>query len=634
MPAIEDFGLMCVERGRPVATHAKQKKAPPTPVSYERKEHLDIATFSDGVVIELHNPLIDQYNRLMVEVVARMGESTMHHSRINLLDQHACFDFQQVAAKYDGDVDWQSYLLAAITPLQETLRSVAGSARTDIMQAVPVFGNPQPLPDPLPKVEPFEPKLLPEAFRPWIQDIAERMQCPMDFPATSVMVAIASVVGRKVVIRPKKHDDWRVVANLWGGVVGRPGVLKTPAIQEPLRPLWRLEYDVDLTYQDLLEQWKVQQIVAKEQEKVDSQKIRDALKKGLDATSIAETLVSGEEYQPSRRRYMVNDSTVEKLGELLNENPNGMLIFRDELTGFLRQLDRDGHEADRAFYLEAWNGHGRFKYDRISRGTIDIEAACVSILGGIQPGPLGHYLRPALQGGEGDDGLIQRFQLLVWPDISKQWVNVDRWPDSDARKIAYEVFTRLNKLTATDIGAEPDEDLDGIPYVRFSPEAQEIFDDWRTKLEIRLRQNHEHPALEAHLAKYRSLIPSLALLIHLADHGKNPVCVDAIERACAWGEYLESHARRVYSQGLAPDDMAARALANRLLSEDLTEAFTARDVYRCHWAGLSTREEAQKGIDVLVELGWLVEVHETTGGRPSLKNVINPQVKEMSDDVA
>jgi hypothetical protein len=612
----------------------RTKKRPPTPVSYERREHVDVATFADGVVIELRYPRIDTYGRLMVEVVARMGDSTMHHSTINLLDQHACFDFHQVAGKYDDTVDWQSYLLATIAPLQERLHGAAGRLVTTSADELPLFSAPQPLPDPLPKVEPFEPKLLPEAFRPWIQDIADRMQCPMDFPAVSVMVAIASVVGRKVVIRPKKHDDWRVVPNLWGGVIGRPGVLKTPAIQEPLRPLWRLEYDADLTYQDLLEQWKVQEVLAKEREKVDSQKIREALKKGLDATSIAETLVADEEHQPSRRRYMVNDSTVEKLGELLNENPNGLLVFRDELTGFLRQLDRDGHESDRAFYLEAWNGLGRFKYDRISRGTIDIEAACLSILGGIQPGPLGHYLRSALQGGEGDDGLMQRFQLLVWPDISKEWVNVDRWPDSDARKRAYEVFTRLNQITATEIGAQPDEDLDGIPYVRFSSEAQEIFDEWRAKLEIQLRQNHEHPAIEAHLAKYRSLIPSLALLIHLVDNGKDPVGVDAIERACAWGEYLESHARRVYCQGLAPDDIAARALADRIRSEDLTNAFTARDVYRRHWAGLPTREEAQKGIDVLVELGWLAEVRETTGGRPSIKYVMNPQVKEMSHDVA
>ena len=602
---------------------------PPKPMTYQREVGRDIATFQDGVVLELRNPERDKFGRLMVEVIARMGEDVMHHAKINLLDQHACFDYHQIASKYDGRVDWQSYLLATIASVQETLRGTFGTSGTASVAGSPVFAALQALPDPLPTVEPFEPKLLPEAFRPWIEDIAARMQCPMDFPAVSTIVALASVVGRKIVIRPKKHDDWRVVANLWGGVVGRPGVLKTPAIQEPLRPLWRLEYDADLTYQELVEQWKVQQVLAKEQEKVASQKIRETLKKGGDATSIAETLLAGEDRQPSRRRYMVNDSTVEKLGELLNENPNGLLVFRDELTGFLRQLDRDGHESDRAFYLEAWNGHGRFKYDRISRGTIDIEAACVSILGGIQPGPLGHYFRSALQGGEGDDGLIQRFQLLVWPDISREWTNIDRWPDSQARQQAYEVFTRLNKLTAADIHAEPDEDLDGIPYVRFSSEAQEIFDEWRKKLEWRLRQTHEHPAIEAHLAKYRSLIPSLALLIHLADRGENPVGVDAIERACAWGEYLESHARRVYSQGLAPDDVAARALADRILAEDLTDTFTARDVYRRHWAGLPTREDAQKGIDVLVELGWLAEAKEPTGGRPSVKYVINPLVKEM-----
>jgi hypothetical protein len=546
--------------------------------------------------------------------------------RVDVYDARELERLQMLAGSQNGKVNW----IRGVNALTEAFDSF-GSASPE---GSAVFADLQPLPDPLPTVEPFEPNLLPEAFRPWIHDIVERMQCPMDFPAVAVMVAIASVVGRKIVIRPKKQDDWRVVPNLWGGVIGRPGVLKTPAIQEPLRPLYRLEYDADLNYQDLLDQWKVDQIVAKEQEKVSSQQIREALKKGQDATAIAETLVSGENPQPSRTRYMVNDSTVEKLGELLNENPNGLLVFRDELTGFLRQLDRDGHESDRAFYLEAWNGYGRFKYDRISRGTIDIEAACVSILGGIQPGPLGHYLRAALQGGEADDGLMQRFQLLVWPDISKDWINVDRWPDSEARRKAYEVFSRLNKITAADTKAEIDEDLGGIPYVRFSEAAQDIFDDWRATLELRLRRDHEHPAMEAHLSKYRSLIPSLALLIHLADGGQNPVGVDAIERACAWGEYFESHARRVYSQGLAPDDMAARALADRILREDLADGFTARDIYRRCWSGLPTRDDAQKGIDVLVELGWLAEHRENTGGRPSIKYVINPKVKEISHDVA
>jgi Protein of unknown function (DUF3987) len=61
-------------------------------------------------------------------------------------------------------------------------------------------------------------------------------------------------------------------------------------------------------------------------------------------------------------------------------------------------MDRRGHENDRAFYCEAWNGTGAYTYDRIGRGTLHIRAACLSVLGGIQPGPLEPYLREVFAG--------------------------------------------------------------------------------------------------------------------------------------------------------------------------------------------------------------------------------------------
>ena len=116
------------------------------------------------------------------------------------------------------------------------------------------------------------------------------------------------------------------------------------------------------------------------------------------------------------------------------------MIFRDELVGFLRSLDRYGREGDRQFYLEAWNGDQPFNVDRIGRGSLRVEALCLSILGGIQPGPLSRYVHDAGQGTTGDDGLLQRFQLLVWPDHPKGWQNIDRSPDREARDKVVEVF--------------------------------------------------------------------------------------------------------------------------------------------------------------------------------------------------
>src|SRR5215207_6672154 len=99
------------------------------------------------------------------------------------------------------------------------------------------WGVPEDLPEDLPPVPEFDYRMLPDAFRGWVEDVAERMQVPPDFVATPLMVAFSAVVGRKVGVRPKTYDDWLVVANLWGAIVGSPGLLKSPALKEALAPM-------------------------------------------------------------------------------------------------------------------------------------------------------------------------------------------------------------------------------------------------------------------------------------------------------------------------------------------------------------------------------------------------------------
>ena len=98
------------------------------------------------------------------------------------------------------------------------------------------------------------------------------------------------------------------------------------------------------------------------------------------------------------------------------------------------------------FALECWSGKSDYIYDRIQRGTILVETAMFGVLGGIQPGVLSQYVRASTSGGSGDDGLLQRFSLLVWPETARHFRNVDRYPDKAAKDAVMAVFRRLDEI--------------------------------------------------------------------------------------------------------------------------------------------------------------------------------------------
>lgn len=484
----------------------------------------------------------------------------------------------------------------------------------------------QPLPDGLPPVPKLDETMLPEALRPWIVDVAERMQCPIEYPAIGALVALSSVVGRQIGIRPRLRDDWTVVPNLWGAIVGRPGLMKSPALNEAIKPVNALEasarHDWEAIKQDFEVQAQLRDAGAKATKKAIEKAVREGEQQKAQDLAIAQVL--DEPCPPERRRYITSDTTVEALGELLSSNPRGVLVFRDELTGWLRDLEREGRDSSRAFYLEAWNGTGGFTYDRIGRGTIDIEAACVSILGGIQPGRLSEYLHAAINGGADDDGLIQRFQLMVWPDMPAEYRDVDRWPDGESKRKASAVFERLDAIDTEALDASQD---DGdIPFLRFENAAYERFTDWRGTLEQRIRKGTEHPAFEAAIAKHRSLVPSLALLFHLADTPEGgPVTEHSLLMAIAWCGYLEEHARRLYAPALDPALHAARELDQHIRNGELTNPFRERDVYRKGWR-LLDRKGAKEALDYLQDLGRVVGIPTDGAGRTTTAWYIHPDL--------
>ncbi len=475
----------------------------------------------------------------------------------------------------------------------------------------------------LPPVPPFDPRLLPPVFRAWVSDVAERMQCPVEFLAVGAMVAAGSVLGNRIGVQPKRLDTgWVEVPNLWGAVVGRPGVMKSPALDQVLAPLKALQASALNAFSITRAQYEIEKMMFESNKK----QIEANIKKGA-VVHAHQFPVAPEEPQP--QRYLVNDATYQKLGDMLSGNPHGLLAFQDELSGLLMRLDADGQESSRAFYLQAWVGKQPYTFDRIGRGTVSIPRLCFSMLGGLQPSKLREYLSSAVYGGKGDDGLAQRLQLLVFPDIPANWTRVDRIPDTDAVFAADAVFERLAKIDPLAIGACCSYDGD-IPRLGFDDQAQKHFNRWWGDLETDLRTSDRHPALESHISKYRKLVPAMALLDHLIVGGQGDITAVSLARAILWQRFLLEHAKRCYAAVTLATMDSAKSLTDRIRKGALKDGFTVREVYRHNWSMLGTSKEATDAVDTLADLNWLRAVRDDKAsgadGRPTMRYYINPRL--------
>lgn len=474
-------------------------------------------------------------------------------------------------------------------------------------------------------------ELVPEPYQDWLIDITERMQCPLDYVAVGAVLVTASIIGAGCSIKPKAMDSWTVIPNLWGGIIGLPSTLKSPALKEILRPLEILEAQAFETYEkDLQNYWVELEGDKATKEVIKKEMVKAAAKSDMSAMNEAKGRLRSfpEQKRPHCKRYSTNDATIEKMHELLSKNSRGLLLFRDELMGLLSHWDKDGNEADRSFYLEAWNGYGSKITDRIGRGTILTKNLCISLLGSTQPSKLVSYFQRAL-GGVENDGLLQRFQLLVYPDDTKDWKLVDRKPNEKSREQAFSIIVKLAEMNFCKYGAQLDEKSE-IPYFHFDAPAQEIFYEWLTELEGKLRNTSDEPVFIEHLAKYRKLLPSLALIFHLINiaSGKisGPVTKECVQNAARWCEYLEAHIRRIYESALCLEYQAARNLARKIQEGEFKNHFNTRDVYRKEGTLLKNREEVEAACTVLIESGWIREGSLSEEGKPKKCYFINPKV--------
>lgn len=492
----------------------------------------------------------------------------------------------------------------------------------------PIFeSDPQPLEEISFHTLPCPLHTLADPIVQWAQGVSMQMQISEDYIAAPFLVSVGSLIGRKRGLELRLGSRWIEFANQWGMTVGRPAMMKSPAMNAAFHFLIILANQAKAHFEQIIKKHQKEHEIWRIKKQVNEDKYKKELKKLIETEGDQAQINFHQEdppLEPKRKRYKTQDATIEKLTELLIENPQGLLLYRDELAGWLHSFEKHGHENDREFYLESWSGKGDYDVDRIGRGSLLVPALCLSIFGSIQPGPLSKYIRDAVRGGSGDNGFIQRFQMMVWPEPKTTWELVEGVSISELEEPVQKIFDHLDQL---------DFDQDKNPIIlSFTSEAQAQFDQWQQVFENKIRSGRLPPYLEAHLSKYKKLLPSLCLIIEHLDQallGLYPesISTKSLKSALLWLDYFESHAYRIYNSSANAVLKGAQDLIRRVRNEEIPNPFTVRDVYHGkHWTGLTDPEEVREVIELLIEKDCLLATPIKTGGRSTVKYWLHPKL--------
>lgn len=465
-------------------------------------------------------------------------------------------------------------------------------------------------------------EMVPAPLRDWVGDLSTIAHRPVESIVTTAIAALSALAGNRYGFRPL-GGEYTIPTHLWALNIAAPGMKKTSIMADATAPLLAVESNYAAVYKPQAHR----NAVKRERIEAKIKKAQRALGGDDDDAVECELTELREELEKIPKgppRLITQDATSEKLLDLVRENPAGIAVLRDEIVGVLEATTKKGQEGARTMYLQGADSQP-YTQDRIARGTIAVDHLTLTLIGAAQPGAIRAYVEEAHSGRA--DGLLQRFQLVVWPGDRKAWTR----PTGEVSRAAKDRVSLLAGWIAAYVRnrAEPH-------VIEPRADAQEFFLAWRDRAELRmcsggdLAQTSE--AFRSHIAKHQRTMQALAAIFELlegadADRQRLPKSVSLAnaELAAAWCVFLELHARKLYGEDTDPEMRPARLLASRIRSGQITSGTPVRDLVRRHWAGLQG-DDLLTAIATLESINWVRIVETARGGRPSKRIILHPDL--------
>jgi hypothetical protein len=432
---------------------------------------------------------------------------------------------------------------------------------------------------------PFPLDVFPERVARFVRRVAAAKGSPVDFVAVAVLVVAGAAVGAARCIQIKR--GWTEKPGMYAAIVAPTGAVKSPALRAVMAPVYEEQERLWAGYRAARRKYR-------EDAETYERAIRTADQDDAGAAPPAELTRPTE--PPPLQHLFVSDITVEELANNLKDSPKGVLLFRDELTAWVRSMDQyRARGSDRQFFLSAWSGE-MVKVDRKGQHgePVIIPHPFIRVLGGLQPD-----LLPELEAEGGrEDGFAHRILFAYPPDAEFPGWIADEITEDDTLDWGL-VLARLLKLQPS----QPEGGSERPRVVPFRPNAQLAFAVWCNTLAAETRRDDFPPEMLGVCSKLRAYAARFALVLHLLrfacrkvgdDQDEGAVDEEDVGGAVKLCAYFRAHARSVSLRlRQTRDDRAVELLVGWMTRKTITTA-TVRDVCRANVAGVAKRSDAER----------------------------------------
>lgn len=360
--------------------------------------------------------------------------------------------------------------------------------------------------------------ILPEPIQSYILECNSKLDSNIDYMGCSLLWLISVCIGNSIEIEVKR--GWNENATVWISLVGKAGIGKTPSINNIIFPLQKINSREIKKYYKELEKYEFYENLSKKEK---------------------------EEYteveKPIKKQFIANDITLEALVDLHQESDNAVGVFKDELAGWLKDMNKYRAGSDLEFWLSCWSGKS-VSLNRLTRKGSFVEKPFIPVLGGIQPSILNSFYTEENK----DNGFMDRM-LLSFPDAKIDNYNENEL-DYEVLNWYKETIVMFYDTLKTIIKRDNDGVIESLS-AKFSDDAKK---EWmRIFNEISNYQNsdEENEYLKSMYPKQKSYIPRFCLLIHcfndFFDIGGNSLLIskDSVLKAEKLSKYFIATAKKV-----------------------------------------------------------------------------------------